>query len=150
MTFAVDWKQQLSIYLRQADSCSFHGQRILHFWSVGASYKIYFPTQRCIESWKCMMGLCVWLNLQQNLALKAACWHWVQFQFITFWGVTGWLCLERWTGDPKVEGSNPARSTKKTLSFAESKRLCWLAVGVPNPGVYTHAYDRPCTTLQIL
>ena len=34
-------------------------------------------------------------------------------------GVAQWL--ERWTGDPKVEGSNPVRSTRKT---SESKRLC--------------------------
>ena len=30
--------------------------------------------------------------------------------------------LERWTGDSKVEGSNPVRSTRKTCS--ESKWLC--------------------------
>ena len=35
----------------------------------------------------------------------------------------------------KVEGSNPVRSTRNVLSFSESKRLCWLAVGVPNPRV---------------
>ena len=52
--------------------------------------------------------------------------------------------LERWTGDPKVEGLNPVRSMRKA-SFSESKRLCWLAVGVPNPRVYTQAYERPCT-----
>ena len=55
-------------------------------------------------------------------------------------GVTGlaqWL--ERWTGVPKVEGSNPVRSTEKTLSFSRVKKVvlirCW----------YTHAYERPCT-----
>ena len=37
-------------------------------------------------------------------------------------GLAQWL--ERWTEDPKVEGSNPVRSTRKTLSFSESKRLC--------------------------
>ena len=37
-------------------------------------------------------------------------------------GLAQWL--EHWTGDPKVEGSNPVRSTIKTLSFSESKRLC--------------------------
>ena len=37
-------------------------------------------------------------------------------------GLAQWL--ERWTGDPKIEGSNPVRSTKKPLSFSESKRLC--------------------------
>ena len=31
--------------------------------------------------------------------------------------------VERRTGDPKVEGSNPARSARKSLSFSESKRL---------------------------
>ena len=34
------------------------------------------------------------------------------------------LWLERWTGDPKVEGSSPVRSTRKTLNYSESKRLC--------------------------
>ena len=33
-------------------------------------------------------------------------------------GLAQWLA--HWTGDPKVEGSNPARST----SISESKRLC--------------------------
>ena len=56
-------------------------------------------------------------------------------------GLAQWL--ERWTRDPKVEGSNPARSARKTLSFSESKRLCRLAVGVPNLHVYTQAYERP-------
>ena len=37
-------------------------------------------------------------------------------------GLAQWL--ERWTGDPKVEGSNPVGSTRKTWSFSESKRLC--------------------------
>ena len=32
--------------------------------------------------------------------------------------------VERRTRDLKVEGSNPGRSTRKTLSFSESKRLC--------------------------
>ena len=34
------------------------------------------------------------------------------------WGGDGLAqCLELWTVDPKVEGSNPVRSTRKTLSF---------------------------------
>ena len=37
-------------------------------------------------------------------------------------GLAQWL--ERWIGDPKVEGSNPIRSIRKTVSFSESKRLC--------------------------
>ena len=37
-------------------------------------------------------------------------------------GLAQWL--ESWTGDPKVVGSNPVRSTRKPLSFPESKRLC--------------------------
>ena len=42
----------------------------------------------------------------------------------TIWhdGVAQWL--ERWTGDPKVEGLNPVRSTEKTETFSESERLC--------------------------
>ena len=31
-------------------------------------------------------------------------------------GLGQWL--ERWTGDPKVEGSNPAMSTRKTVTYA--------------------------------
>ena len=52
--------------------------------------------------------------------------------------------LERWTGDQKVESSNPVWGTRKTLSFSQTKRECWLAVGVPNPCVYicTHTKDR--------
>ena len=45
-------------------------------------------------------------------------------------GLAQWL--EHWTGDSKVEGSNPVRSTRETLCFFKSKRLCWIAVGVPN------------------
>ena len=37
-------------------------------------------------------------------------------------GLAQWS--EHCTGDPKVKGSNPIRSTRKTLSFSESKRLC--------------------------
>ena len=37
-------------------------------------------------------------------------------------GLAQWL--EHWTGDLKVERSNPVRSTRKTLCFSESKRLC--------------------------
>ena len=28
------------------------------------------------------------------------------------------------------------------------KRLCCLAVGVPNPCVYMHEYERPCTHIK--
>ena len=35
-------------------------------------------------------------------------------------GLAQWL--ERWTGDPKVESSNPVRSTRK-MSFSESKKV---------------------------
>ena len=58
--------------------------------------------------------------------------------------------LERWTGDPKVEGSNFVRSTRKTLGFSESKRLCWLAVGVPHPRVYTYARILKTMTVRTL
>ena len=34
------------------------------------------------------------------------------------------------------------------MNFSKSKRLCWLAVGVPNLCVYTHAYKRPCTHIE--
>ena len=37
-------------------------------------------------------------------------------------GLAQWL--ERRTADPKVEGSNPDKSTRKTVSFSQLKRLC--------------------------
>ena len=43
-------------------------------------------------------------------------------------GLAQWL--DRWTGNPKVEGWNPVRSTRQILRFSESQRLCGLAVGV--------------------
>ena len=36
----------------------------------------------------------------------------------TAWGDGLAQWLERWTGDPKVRGSNPVRSTRKMLSFS--------------------------------
>ena len=59
-------------------------------------------------------------------------------------GLAQWL--ERWTGDPKVEGSNPVRSTRKTFlsqkGCADSLSVC------PTPHVHTHAYERPCTHVK--
>ena len=58
------------------------------------------------------------------------------------WGDGVAQLVERRTQDKKTGGSNPTcvRSTRKICeSFSESKMLCWLAVGVPNPCVYTHA-----------
>ena len=52
-------------------------------------------------------------------------------------GLAQWLV--RWTaGDPKVEGSNPVRSTRKTEFFRVKKVVC------PTPVLYTDAYERPC------
>ena len=51
-------------------------------------------------------------------------------------GLAQWL--ERWTGYPRVEGSNQ----EKLRVFLESKRLCSLAVGVPNPRVHTYVRMR--------
>ena len=45
-------------------------------------------------------------------------------------GVAQWL--ERWTGDPKIEGSNLIRVKKVVLTRCHS-------VNVPNPSVYTQA-----------
>ena len=36
-------------------------------------------------------------------------------------GLAQWL--ERWTGDPKVEGSNPVSSTRTLVGFSESKKV---------------------------
>ena len=56
--------------------------------------------------------------------------------------------VERRIRDLKIGGSNPAciRSTRKICeSFSESKVLCWLAIGVPNPRVYIHTRMRIIT-----
>ena len=52
----------------------------------------------------------------------------------------GWLSgLERWTGDAKVEGSNPFRSTRKTLSFPSQKGCADSLSVCPTPACYTYA-----------
>ena len=44
--------------------------------------------------------------------------------------------------DRRFEPCVCVRSTRKICeSFSQSKALCWFAVGVPNPHVYTHAYS---------
>ena len=58
------------------------------------------------------------------------------------WGDELGQWLQCWTGDQKVEGSNPIRNTRKTFS----KRLCWLAIGVR---IYMHTKDH-VRTLKIL
>ena len=62
-------------------------------------------------------------------------------------GVAQWL--ERWTGDPKVEGSNPVKSTRKSLSF-QSQKGCADSLSVcPNlVCIHAHAYERPCTHVK--
>ena len=52
------------------------------------------------------------------------CYHKRALNKVAGWGDGMAQWLERWTGDPKVEDLNPVRSTRKTLSFSESKRLC--------------------------
>ena len=81
-----------------------------------------------------------------QFSAKLSCHPHVIAHYCNKWG--DWLArwLECRTGDPKVEGSNPIRSTRKT--FSGSKRLCWLAVSVPNPCLYTHAYKRSCTHVK--
>ena len=59
------------------------------------------------------------------------------------WGDGLAQLLERWTGDPKVKGSNPISSTKKTFKKVVPTR-CWCA----QPRVYTHTYERPCTHVK--
>ena len=60
--------------------------------------------------------------------IKTKCWyiqkecpsvknHQLHLEVLAQW-------LESWTGDLKVEGSIPVRSTRKTLRFSESQRLC--------------------------
>ena len=80
-------------------------------------------------------------------------WPWelrlFKFLIITIlWGDGVAQLVEHRTRDPKVNGSNPVKSTWKTLSFSEPKGLCWLAICVPNPCVYTHAYTSPCTHIK--
>ena len=53
------------------------------------------------------------------------------------------------TQDPKTRGLNPFRSTiTKFVSYLRVKMLCWLIVSVPNPRVYTHAYEWPRTHVK--
>ena len=48
--------------------------------------------------------------------------------------------------DPRFKGSRfESRQEHNNNFFPESKTLCWLAVGVPNPRVYTHAQERSRT-----
>ena len=67
-------------------------------------------------------------------------------------GLAQWL--ERWIGDPKVEGSNPVRSIQEKRSFSESKTevvLTGLSV-CPSPVcvlIRTHTKNR-VRTLKIL
>ena len=55
-------------------------------------------------------------------------------------GVTGWLSgyLERWTGDPKVEGLNPVRSTRKTEFFWVKKIVLTRCLCAQPLCVYKH------------
>ena len=52
-------------------------------------------------------------------------------------GLARWLVIERWTGDPKVEGSNPARSTRKTF-FRVKKVVLTRSRSAQPPCVYAH------------
>ena len=54
--------------------------------------------------------------------------------------------VERWSGDPKVERSNPVRSTRKTLSFSQSKKVVLTRCRCSQAPVCirTHVYERPC------
>ena len=49
--------------------------------------------------------------------------------------------VERQTQDPKDWGSDHVGSKRNMWFFSESKIMCWLAVGVPNPHVYMHAQE---------
>ena len=53
--------------------------------------------------------------------------------------------LERWTGDPKVEGLNPVRSTRKTLRFSSQKGCVDSLSLCPTPVcMRTHTKDHVC------
>ena len=52
--------------------------------------------------------------------------------------------LDWWS---KGRGLESRQEHKKNWVF-RVKKLFWLAVGVPNPRVYTHAYERPCTHVK--
>ena len=63
-------------------------------------------------------------------------------------GVMDWL--SGWSVELEIQRSKvriPSGAQEK-LSVSKSKRLCWLAVGVPSPCVYTHTYERPCTHVK--
>ena len=54
--------------------------------------------------------------------------------------LTQWL--EHGTGDPKVEGSNPVRRTRKICEFFRVKNVALTRSQLcPTPCVYTHAYE---------
>ena len=59
-------------------------------------------------------------------------------------GLAQWL--ERWTEYPKVEGSNPVRSTRNLFEFVRVKKFVLIRCRCAQPPVvYTHEYERPCT-----
>ena len=65
-------------------------------------------------------------------------------------GLAQWL--ERWTGDPKVERSNPVRSTKNNFEFFRGNKGCADSLSVcPTPvcSIRSHTKDH-VRTLQIL
>ena len=57
--------------------------------------------------------------------------------------VTAWLWLERWTAHPKVEGSNPVRSTRKTFDLLRVKKVVLTRCRCSQPPVCirTHTKD---------
>ena len=49
----------------------------------------------------------------------------------------------------KTKVQIPSGAQETILSFSESKILCWLAVGVPNPCVYAHAQEWSHTHVKL-
>ena len=55
------------------------------------------------------------------------------------WGDGFAQWLKRWTGDPKVEDSNPVRSTRKTRIFFRVKKVVLACCPTP---VYIRAHTK--------
>ena len=71
-------------------------------------------------------GVMGWLGVERKLKTTAFAFGPNRNIVTSPWGDGLAQWLERWTGDPKFEVSNPVmRSTRKNFwSFSESKRLC--------------------------
>ena len=116
---------------------------------------IYRTRKQNKKNWELLI---IWMWVNHFLPLEYRTWISPTFIVFSFYiclsicrfikGNICWKCdgvaqlVKRKTQDPKDRGSSPVRSTRNIFeSFFKSKILCWLAVGVPNPHVYTHVQE---------